>query len=237
MKAKFTVPYMLGGIMVLNMISTIGNTSAAEANDKIYKIDSVPPRAAVHNATAIDTNTADSAWTAMLPQAVRVLAHKKDVVYIMNTGDTIRRSGGTRAWRNMNPGCLRYADFARENGAIGKCGGFAVFPNEETGRAALVALLRTDKYNKLSIARAIAKYAPPHENNVSLYRRKLKKLTGLSLDTRLSRLDSAGIEKVAEAICQIEGWREGKIEHIGGQNIMLAQMRERNMRDSTQRTL
>jgi len=237
MKAKFTIPYMIGGIMIMNILGTLRNTHAAEAQGEFYKIDSIPARDIKARPISPDTSLAETEWVDLMPQAVRAMERRKDVLYVMNTGDTICRRGGTRAWRNMNPGCLRYADFAKDNGAIGKCGGFAVFPDEQTGRAALIALLRSDTYNKLSIARAIAKYAPPHENNVSLYRTKLRKMTGLPLDKKLARLDSAEIEKVANAICQIEGWREGSIEQVGGQNTLLAAMRERQMQDSMQRAL
>jgi len=235
MKAKFTIPYMISGIMAMNLFSAIGKTTGV--NTEIYELDSLPPRGIEYKIITPDTNITETTLQALMPQAVRALEQRKDVLYVMNTGDTIRRRGGTRAWRNMNPGCLRYAEFARENGAIGKCGGFAVFPDEQTGRAALVTLLRSDTYNKLSIARAISKYAPPHENNVAQYRRKLKKMTGLPLDTKLSQLDSVEIEKVVGAICQIEGWREGSTDHIGAQNNILAQVRGRKLQDSMQRTM
>jgi len=239
MKLKYTVPYIIGGIIALNIMSNTERTSAAMVNKKLYRMDSTTGKNNIHKDVKADTDTtvADIDWSAMTPQAMRAVERRKDVLYIMNNGDTIRRSGGTRAWRNMNPGCLRYADFAKDNGAIGKCGGFAVFPDEQTGRAALVALLRTDRYNKLSIARAISKYAPPHENDVSLYRRKLKKLTGLSLETKLYRLDSMAIEKVADAICMIEGWCAGKVDHIIGQNTILAQTRKHQLQDSMQHAL
>lgn len=42
------------------------------------------------------------------------------------------RSGGTKAWRNNNPGNMIYSakGFAIRHGAIGKAGGMAVFPSE-----------------------------------------------------------------------------------------------------------
>ncbi len=37
-------------------------------------------------------------------------------------------TGGTRAWRNNNPGNIRPSQFSYKNGAIGSAGGFAIFP-------------------------------------------------------------------------------------------------------------
>ena len=66
----------------------------------------------------------------------------RDVVYTTADGRRVRRTGGTRAWRNLNPGNIRYSEFSRNAGAIGQAGGFAVFPDEETGTRAISSLLR-----------------------------------------------------------------------------------------------
>lgn len=135
----------------------------------------------------------------------------KDVVYTHTDGTTQRRTGGTRAWRNMNPGNIRYSDFSRRMGAIGEAGGFAVFPDEETGMRAIEALLRTETYNKLTIAGAISRYAPPSENNTAGYHKKIQDLTGLSINKRMHDLTDAEISRVASAIRTIEGWKPGQI--------------------------
>ena len=232
MKAKFTLLYAISGIMTLGPLTHSDNTAAQTHNDKHYTIDST------YTLTR-DTTATDIAkdWDALLPHAVEALEYKNEVLYVMNTGDTISRHGGTRAWRNNNPGCLVYGDFARQRGAIGKGGKFAVFPDYETGRNALADLLRSDAYRNLSIERAITKYAPPHENNVAVYKKRLRKMTGLALGTKIRDLDSLALNKVADAICVIEGWVEGKTERRPGNGDMMAAAKTKLMRDSMQNTL
>ncbi len=75
------------------------------------------------------------------------------VVYIADDGSKTIRSCGSRSWRNNNPGNLRYTWFARDHRAIGTAGGFAVFPDYPTGRAALSALLHGTSYFNLSSIR------------------------------------------------------------------------------------
>lgn len=138
----------------------------------------------------------------------------RDVVYEMSDGTRIKKSGGTRAWRNSNPGNIRYSRFAQNVGAIGQAGGFAVFPDEATGMYAIEALLRTDSYNKLTVAGAITRYAPPVENDTAAYHRSIEKLTGLSINKMMQTLTPAELTSVANAIKQIEGWKTGTTQRI-----------------------
>ncbi len=154
------------------------------------------------------TSTDTTATTAHEPAGTR------DVIYTNPDGTQYRRSGGTRAWRNKNPGNLRDTPFSRRMGAIGRAGEFAVFPDEESGRRALNELLRTDTYQNLTIAGAISRYAPPRENNTAGYHRKIEKLTGLSINRRMQDLSDAELARVADAIGQIEGWTVGTTQHI-----------------------
>ena len=230
---KIVVPYMLSGIIAAALLAKNPTTAGNQHGD--YSIDSVKPLS-IEN--IIDKDTV--VWEEITPHAIKAYQENKDVLYIMNTGDTIRRVGGTLAWRNNNPGNLAYGEFARENGAIGKGPRkFAVFPDEATGRAALSALLRSEKYNKLTIANAIVKYAPPVENDVALYHNRLRKMTGLNLDTRICDLDSAQMAKVTDAICVIEGWRAGRIVERPATDRLMAMenVRTQMLRDSTQRTM
>ncbi len=142
-----------------------------------------------------------------LPRSAK--ASGKDVVYDMPDGSRVKRTGGTRAWRNNNPGNIRYSDFSVRVGAIGKAGGFAVFPDEATGMYAIETLLRTDSYNKLTIAGAVSRYAPPSENNTVAYYNRLSKITGLSINKRMSDLSAEELTSVARAIRAIEGWETG----------------------------
>ena len=68
-----------------------------------------------------------------------------------------------------NPGDIEYGEFAIAHGATGTDGRFAIFPDAQTGFAALEALLRTPAYQGLTVEQAINKYAPPVENNTVNY--------------------------------------------------------------------
>ena len=135
----------------------------------------------------------------------------RDVVYATADGRRVRRTGGTRAWRNLNPGNIRYSEFSRNAGAIGQAGGFAVFPDEETGTRAISSLLRGQSYTNLTIARAITRYAPPSENNTAAYHRRIQQITGLNINRRISDLSDGELSRVVDAIRAIEGWEAGRI--------------------------
>lgn len=135
-----------------------------------------------------------------------------EIIYTLRDGTKIRKIGGSRAWRNNNPGNIINSKFAREHGAIGVGGRFAVFPDEETGMNAIKALLRTKNYASLTVGGAISRYAPPNENDTAKYQTKLEQLTGISVNTPMASLNDAQLSRVANAIRQIEGWKPGREE-------------------------
>ncbi len=231
MKKKFIVPYMLAGAatFVGGLHFTESIASPINSEGQSYTIKSYEK---LDNSSDSVLNVEEWAYTE--PYAIKTIERKSDVLYIMSTGDTICRTGGTRAWRNNNPGNLAYGQFARAKGAIGKGGKFAVFPDYETGRKALEDLLLSDSYKNMTIASAIIKYAPPYENDVERYKRQLRRLTGVALDKKLCDLDSAEMKKITGAICVIEGWREGKIKGNTNNATMLASARTKAMMDTMQ---
>ena len=99
--------------------------------------------------------------------------------------------------------------FSKSRGAIGAAGGFSVFPDFDTGRAALTSLLRTEKYMNLSISDAIERYAPTGENDTEGYKRKLERLTRLDMARRVENLSSEELDRVVLAIQVIEGYVVG----------------------------
>lgn len=147
--------------------------------------------------------------TRIQPHVVETTALRNGVRYVMSNGENIERRGGTIAWRNNNPGCIRYSEQAVELGATGKANGFAVFPDEETGMRAIESLLKTEKYRDLTIGAAITRYAPPHENNTEGYIANLCRMTGLSNTLKIRDLNHTQMIRVVNAIRTIEGWREG----------------------------
>jgi hypothetical protein len=119
------------------------------------------------------------------------------------------QSGGTRSWRDNNPGNIEYGSFARSHGAIGTDGRFAIFPDAQTGRNALTALLGTRSYQGLTVQGAIARFAPPTENNTTAYTNSIRRQTGLDPNTSMRSLTPAQLRAVTDAIQRHEGWRPG----------------------------
>jgi len=94
---------------------------------------------------------------------------------------------GDRAVRNNNPGNLEYRDWQDAFGALGSDSRFAVFRTREDGiRAHAYLLFEKPKYRNLTLREAIAKYAPPNENNTAAYQNAVAAASGVSLDTKLS---------------------------------------------------
>jgi|GEM_PF-6914374 len=139
------------------------------------------------------------------------------VDYQYPDGTIKRRSGGSHAWRNNNPGNIK--GNPPSPGQIGvDPQGFAIFPDKETGRKALNHLLHKPFYQNRTVNEVIKKYAPPKENNTAKYQAFVAKLTGLNPNTKLSDLTEEQLNKLQAAIERYEGWREGKEEVIKKRN-------------------
>lgn len=134
------------------------------------------------------------------------------VIYVNKNGEKLQHIGGSRTWRNNNPGAIRSTT---KYGAIGSAGGFAVFPDEATGMQAIVSLLRSKGYNNLSIKDAIHKWAPSSDNNnPASYAKHVSQMTNLAPERKISSLNDQEIQNVARAIRKIEGWKPGQTQRI-----------------------
>ena len=131
-------------------------------------------------------------------------------MFVGNDGNIYEKSGGSRAWRNNNPGNLEYGKFTKANGAIGTDGRFAIFPDTNTGLNAIVALFSTPSYQNLTIENAINRYAPPIENNVENYLKSIENQTGFLRTTPLNKLSQNNLFNLANAISKHEGNIPGK---------------------------
>ena len=138
-----------------------------------------------------------------------------ETIYILKNGNKIKRSGGTVAWRNNNPGNIIKSEFAMKNGAIGSSGRWAVFPDEQTGLTAITKLLQTNGYINLSISQAIHKWAPVGDgNNPDAYTKHVSEITGLNANDVIRNLSDNDLIKIARAIQKVEGWQPGKEEKL-----------------------
>ena len=127
-----------------------------------------------------------------------------NVRYYYADGSGIERSGGSRSWRNNNPGNIRSS-----SKKIGMAGGFAVFKDYNTGFSAIVDLLQSNTYSVLTINDAISRYAPPVENDTKNYQEMLTKFTGVESSRVINTLTNEEVSNVARAIERIEGYKVG----------------------------
>ena len=133
-------------------------------------------------------------------------------VYIQEDGTKITKEGGTRAWRNNNEGNIRYGDYAKKKGAIGQDkDGFAIFPNEETGRKAKEDLIFESKsYKDKTLDEAIYRYAPPNENNTTWYQNTVKKSVG-GQNKKMSEYTPEERQSILASMKKVEGYKAGTI--------------------------
>jgi hypothetical protein len=140
------------------------------------------------------------------------------LTYTNADGTTTTLSGGSLAWRDNNPGNIRAGAFATAEGAIGQNNGFAVFPDLQSGTAALASLLDGPGYQGLSVDEAIAKYAPPSENNTGAYQAAVEAQMGVSGGTTLSSLTPAQMQTLQASIQKQEGYTAGSVSNGGSGN-------------------
>lgn len=138
---------------------------------------------------------------------------KQRVTYWDEDGSVVTYVGGNWTWRNQNPGNIGGGSWATRHGAIGKAGGFAVFPAYEIGRVAIFDLLQGPNFKNETIWDAIARYAPTEDHNdVKRYRSFVGKVTGLDLTRKIKDLKKEELETLVNAIERFEGkFKPGKI--------------------------
>jgi hypothetical protein len=133
------------------------------------------------------------------------------VIYTDSNGKQWKYEGGTRPWRNQNPGNLVPGNVSKRNGAIGEAGGFAVFPDYESGHEALIDSLKNVHGNK-DIPALMEVYAPRKENNTKKYIAFIRKQTGVKGNKKIKDFSAVEFEKLWRAIERMEGWgKEGTI--------------------------
>lgn len=96
------------------------------------------------------------------------------------------------AYENNNPGNLR---FAGQEGAVKGRGGFAKFKTPEDGIVALTKQIQMDINRGHTLESFIKKFAPPTENDTSLYIQQAMKELGVPASTPLSKIDRSSLLK------------------------------------------
>jgi len=136
---------------------------------------------------------------------------KYTVQYFDEKGNMTMRIGGTRAWRNNNPGNLVKSSYSmsKKRGAIGKSGDsehtYPIYPDYETGHQALVVMLRGSVYSPLTLRAAMKRF----DSSQPKYIDTIVSITGLSPDRTIKSLSDAEFEQFWEAIEHTERWDVG----------------------------
>lgn len=122
---------------------------------------------------------------------------------------------GSRNWRNNNPGNIVAGDYATSMGAIGSDGRFAVFPNYSMGKRAKEKLIfEGSNYRNLPLSAAIARYAPPNENDTAWYQRiVLAAVNGAN--KVMSQFTSSERDRIMAAMEKVEGFKPGTATRVG----------------------
>jgi hypothetical protein len=109
-----------------------------------------------------------------------------DLSTVANTIQTIEGwFPGSVSYRNNNPGNLKFAGQAGATGADSN--GFAIFPDYQTGLAALDNQITLDASRGLTISAFTQKYAPASDSNdPTSYAAQIANASGLSVNDPLS---------------------------------------------------
>jgi hypothetical protein len=127
----------------------------------------------------------------------------------------LRNGKGSYAWINNNPGNLTGVAGGPDFGQFANKFNwhhFLIFPDHDTGFAAIAAFLRQGPYPMLSILDAFKKYAPASDGNQpDQYAADVAAAANVSADTLISDLDDNQMLQMQNKIEQIEGTIDGTV--------------------------
>lgn len=165
--------------------------------------------------------------------ATSVSAPSKNKRIYNNSDGGFAKEGGSRSWRNNNPGNVEYGDFAKRFGAIGTDGRFAIFPTEEAGKKAKEHLIFESGgarqlstkgdygaglgYRDKTLSQMLTAYAPPEENPTDVYIKRV--LSAVGSEKRMGDYSTEERAVILEAMKKVEGWRVGEEYALGNSKI------------------
>lgn len=120
-------------------------------------------------------------------------------------GEASPTGKASRGVRNNNPGNIVYGQFAKDMGATGSDGRFAVFPDAQTGLAAMAENLRQYSARGLdTMDKIIRRWAPPSENDTTGYINRAAGMAGVRPGQKLDFNNPAVLSAVMGAITRVE---------------------------------
>ena len=148
----------------------------------------------------------------------KVIESGKGYLIVDTNKGKLKFSNGTIAWRNNNPGNLKYGNFSKANGAIGTgVADLAVFPTLEIGEKAQIELLFGENsiYKNLTLQETINKYAPKYDgNDPKEYANYVSRKAGIAKTMNISKLNSSQRKAMVQAMRTIEGFEVGKVSKV-----------------------
>ena len=155
----------------------------------------------------------------------KVVSAKKGEIVVIDeeSGNTIKRKGGTVAWRCNNPGNVKNGPFAKSMGSVGQDHiGHAVFKSNDHGiQAQFVLLFNEDSpYWNLTLLDAIKRYAPVGDasNEPTKYQMYITKHTGIPATKKLKNLTHDEKMKMLHYMWIYEGYKEGTNSTVKSSN-------------------
>lgn len=144
----------------------------------------------------------------------RVVAAGKGYTEVEEADGTVSRRTGARNWRNNNPGNLEFNEYTKSLGAVGSDGRFAVFPTLAAGRQAQGKMLfEGANYKRLDLKAAIARYAPPKENDTQGYQNAVLAAVG-GVNKTMADYTPAERAAVLDAMARVEGFKAGSVTSV-----------------------
>ncbi len=129
----------------------------------------------------------------------------------------MKSSKTPRGLRNLNPGNIRRSK-TRYKGekADSTDASFKQFESLEWGYRAIFMLLHTYRVRGYgdTIAKMIARYAPPSENNTEAYISRVCRSTGIDRDTPLDTLSADQMIPIVCAISAVENGVEADVDVV-----------------------
>lgn len=148
----------------------------------------------------------------------KVIEYGKGYLIVDTNKGKIKYYNGTLAWRNNNPGNIKFGEFARSKGAIGKTNeDMSVFPTFEMGEEAQEELLfgPNSRYKGLTLQQTIYKYAPASDgNDPKEYTNFVSRKSGIPKNMVITKLSKDQKNKMLKAMHIIEGFKEGKVQKL-----------------------
>jgi hypothetical protein len=133
---------------------------------------------------------------------------------VKRSDGTVEKRIGNRNWRNNNPGNIEFGPFSQKFKALTGDPRFAIFPTYDNGREAKRELIFYGKnYTNLSLSQAIARYAPPSENNTNSYIANVLGAVG-GVEKYMREYNNSEQDSILNAMQRIEGWAVGRVELI-----------------------